>query len=249
VVGTAVAADSVAVVLAAVANNKKIHRGASGFPWFNIRPVKCCNLQVVPGRRWAFPSAQTFLTSVESLAGRAVCPARKVFHGLISLLIPEDCRVCGLHLEHVSRIPVCPKCLTQAAKPIEAEFLCSRCRSPFLNAESLNEQGMCPACEVEPQGFDSVWSYGAYDGVLRRLIHVYKYERVQTLAEPLARLLSDALPRDEEEFDFIAPMPLHWLKKWDRGFNQAELLAKAVAQRAGIPYRDLLKRGKASPAP
>lgn len=107
---------------------------------------------------------------------------------------------------------------------------------------------MCPACEVEPQGFDSVWSYGAYDGVLRRLIHVYKYERVQTLAEPLARLLSDALPRDEEEFDFIAPMPLHWLKKWDRGFNQSELLAKAVAKRAGIPYRDLLKRGKASPA-
>ncbi len=107
---------------------------------------------------------------------------------------------------------------------------------------------MCPACDAEPQGFDSVWSYGAYDGALRRLIHVYKYEKVDTLAAPLARLLLDALPRDGEEFDVITPMPLHWRKQWDRGFNQAELLAREVARRSGIEYRDLLRRVKASPA-
>ena len=128
---------------------------------------------------------------------------------------------------------------------MEAEYLCGRCRSPFMNRESLSANGVCPACEVEPQGFDSAWSYGAYDGKLRRLIHVYKYERVDTLARPLARLLLDALPR-EEEFDCIVPMPLHWRKKWDRGFNQAELLARVVARRTGIPYREMLRRTHSS---
>ncbi len=118
-----------------------------------------------------------------------------------------------------------------------------------MNRDSLNDAGLCPACETEPQGFDSAWSYGAYDGVLRRLIHVYKYEKVDTLAIPLARLLLDALPREgNEEFDVIVPMPLHWRKKWDRGFNQSELLAREVARRSGIEYRDVLQRAKASPA-
>ncbi len=130
---------------------------------------------------------------------------------------------------------------------MEAEFLCRRCRSPFLNIESLNEEGCCPACEAEPEGFDSAWSYGAYDGKLRRLIHVYKYERVDTLAKPLASLLLDALPR-EEEFDCIVPMPLHWRKQWERGFNQSELLAREVSRRTGIAYRDLLKRKKVGSA-
>jgi ComF family protein len=182
-----------------------------------------------------------------NVSGTAFRPAQAVFHGLISLVIPDDCRLCGHPLREASRIPVCPQCLASAAHPMEAEYLCGRCRSPFLNRESLNDAGMCPACEAEPQGFDSAWSYGAYDGALRRLIHVFKYERVDTLAGPLAGMLLDALPRDEE-FDCVAPMPLHWRKQWDRGFNQAELLAREVARRVGIPYSDLLKRGKASPA-
>lgn len=123
-----------------------------------------------------------------------------------------------------------------------------RCRAPFLNRETLNDDGICAACAAEPEGLDYAWSYGNYDGRLRRLIHVYKYERVDTLAGPLARLLMDALPRDEQ-FDVIAPMPLHWRKRWDRGFNQADLLARVVAERSGIPYRaKLLRRVKASPA-
>lgn len=177
-----------------------------------------------------------------------VRPARTALYGLISLVLPDDCRVCGLPLTKASRIPVCDRCLHDAATPFEAEYLCSRCRSPFFNRESLTTTGLCPACDVEPEGFDSAWCYGAYDGALRRLIHVYKYEKVDTLAAPLARLLCDALPRDGEEFDLIAPMPLHWRKRWDRGFNQSELLAREVARRSGIEYRDLLQRVKASPA-
>lgn len=177
-----------------------------------------------------------------------VRPARRVLCGLISLVLPEDCRVCGTPLLTASRVPVCDGCLQQAAKPLEAAYLCSRCRAPFLDSASLNESGVCPVCAVEPEGADSTWSFGPYDGVLRRLIHLYKYDRVDTLAAPLARLLLDALPRDDEEFDLITPMPLHWLKRWGRGFNQSELLAREVSRRTGIAYCDALRRTKGSAA-
>src|SRR6202022_1290116 len=57
----------------------------------------------------------------------------------------------------------------------------------------------------------------------------------------LGRLLSRALPR-EQSFDVIVPMPLHWRKRWQRGFNQAELLAREIGSRTHTPVRNTLRR-------
>jgi ComF family protein len=45
-----------------------------------------------------------------------------------------------------------------------------------------------------------------------------------------------------ERFDAITPVPLHWRRRWRRGFNQAELLAREISGRTGIPVIDVLKR-------
>jgi ComF family protein len=76
---------------------------------------------------------------------------------------------------------------------------------------------------------------------LRELIHLFKYGRVQTLARPLGRMLSSALPR-EERFDIIVPMPMHWRRRWQRGFNQAELLANELGRRTHLPVRNAISR-------
>lgn len=76
---------------------------------------------------------------------------------------------------------------------------------------------------------------------MRELIHLYKYGRVQTLAKPLADLLAAALPR-EERFDAVTPVPLHWRRQWQRGFNQSDLLARITARRYGIPVVRALGR-------
>ena len=140
----------------------------------------------------------------------------------------------------MSRIPVCRNCL-RAPQPLEAEFFCVSCRTPFVNAFPLDEEGRCALCRAGLRGFDAAYCFGSYEGTLRELIHLYKYAGIETLSLPLADLLASALPL-EERFDAVIPVPLHWRKKWHRGFNQAELLARAIARRRGIPMVRALGR-------
>ena len=165
---------------------------------------------------------------------------RKFCIGLFSLIFPDDCRICAEPLRQVSRVPVCPACLAKA-EPLSADYFCAQCRAPFRNAFPLDEQGRCALCRRGVSGFDAAYSYGFYEGELRALLHLFKYGRVQTLAKPLGRLLALALPR-EESFDAIVPMPLHWRKRWQRGFNQADLLAHEISRRTHTPVRNVLRR-------
>jgi len=115
--------------------------------------------------------------------------------------------VCGQSLDEISRIPVCPDCL-RVPVPLETEFFCSCCRTPFLNRFPLDEQGRCALCRAGLRGFHAAYSFAFYDGALRQLIHVYKYGKVRTLDRPLGDLLLRALPRDQA-FDLVTPVPLH----------------------------------------
>jgi len=89
--------------------------------------------------------------------------------------------------------------------------------------------------------FDYAACFGFYEGSLRTLIHLFKYSGMKPLAGPLGRLLDRALP-PEIPFDAVVPVPLYWRKKWSRGFNQSELLARHVARRRGIPVLHALRR-------
>ena len=170
-----------------------------------------------------------------SAANRA---AGRVF----SVFFPADCRLCNAPLLEISRVPVCARCL-DSVPPGQAEYFCSCCRTPFLNDRPLNPQRLCPLCSTGANRFDLCDSYGSYDGVLRELIHLFKYERVTPLASRFGALLSRAAPRDGA-FDAVVPMPLHWWRRWRRGFNQAELLGREVALRLGIPMVRVVKRRK-----
>jgi ComF family protein len=130
---------------------------------------------------------------------------------------------------------------------LSAEYFCVSCRTPYRNHFPLDFEGRCALCRSGLRGFDAAYCYGAYEGLLRDLIHLYKYGRIKTLARPLADLLMAALPRDER-FDMIAPAPLHWIRQWQRGFNQSELLAREIARRTGIPLERPLARVRHTPS-
>ena len=142
-------------------------------------------------------------------------------------------------------MPICQECL-RLPSPLAAEHFCVSCRTPFANAFPLDFTGRCALCRGGFRGFDSVYCFGAYDGVLRDLIHLLKYGRIRTLAGPLAEYLVSAYPR-EQRFDAIVPMPLHWRRYWQRGFNQSALLARELGRRCGIPVVGAVRRRRATP--
>ena len=177
-------------------------------------------------------------------------PARLALCGLFNLTFPDNCRICSAPLETISRIPICQKCL-DAPKPLESEYWCDRCRAPFLSPWFLVE-GLCEQCRGDDssntiKGFDTAYTFGPYEAGLRRMIQLYKYDRIHTLAAPLGRMLVSALPQ-HEQFDWIVPIPLHWRRQWQRGFNQAELLARVVARHSGVPLTKALLRKKSTQA-
>lgn len=179
------------------------------------------------------------------MATVAIEAARKISSGLFTFVFPDTCRVCDAPLTEVSRIPVCSQCLANP-QPFIAEYFCVSCHTPFVNEFPLDDEGRCGLCRRGLTGFDDAWSYGAYEGTLRELIQLFKYGKVQTLARPFGEWLSLALPRDRA-FDLVVPMPMHWRRRWNRGFNQAELLAAEIGRRTGIKVKNVVNRRKATP--
>jgi ComF family protein len=186
--------------------------------------------------RWLTPGSPTVDTTV----------ARKLPAAALNLVFPDECRICGASLDNFSNIPICSHCLS-APQPLLAEHFCRCCQTPFLNEAPLDETGLCRLCSGGLTSFDRSYSFGEYSGELRKSIHLLKYGGIQPLSRPLGKLLLSAVPRDDV-FDFIIPIPLHWRRRWKRGFNQSELLARTVAKRLGVPLCSGLKRLWATPS-
>jgi ComF family protein len=91
---------------------------------------------------------------------------------------------------------------------------------------------------------------GPYDGLLRELILRMKKGSGEALAEVMGDLWageSEARLRDLQA-GVVIPVPLHWWRRWRRGYNQSETLARAVARRLSLPCRPLwLRRVRHTP--
>lgn len=137
---------------------------------------------------------------------------------------------------------MCEKCL-EAPKPLTPEIFCVKCRTPFLRERALDENGLCRLCAAGTAEFDAAYAWGGYDGVLKDLIHCFKFHGMRSLSAPLGGYLAEAFPRSER-LDAIVPMPIHWTRRMVRGFNQCELLARELSRHTGVPVAKLLVRVK-----
>lgn len=162
-----------------------------------------------------------------------VAALETLLRSTFSVLFPSECRLCGTPLTNISRIPVCEECLAEI-HPVRAPQ-CILCGDRLASAQLLMGDGRCVHCRDAEPGFDRALAFGEYQGPLRGLIHLLKYENVTSVAGPLgemlARTVSELLPASNDRRTLLLPVPLHKSRRRTRGFNQAELIAAAAAKR------------------
>ncbi len=98
----------------------------------------------------------------------------------------------------------------------------------------------CHACDHTARSIDRARAIGEYDGVLRELIHALKYDGRRSIGRPLASLMRLRAAELVEGADCVVPVPLHWRREYQRGFNQARELARHL----GLPVVDALTRSR-----
>jgi competence protein ComFC len=156
-----------------------------------------------------------------------------------SLFYPPTCVVCA---ENIARSEyLCADCQRRAPR-IVAPF-CAKCSEPFPGA--ITQTFSCANCEHRKLHFDCAVAAYRSRGLVRKLIHDFKYGNQRHLRYPLTSWLRETLndPRlHGRRFDLIVPVPLHPARERERGFNQAALLAELLAVSMKVAARPLLER-------
>ncbi|HXG12821.1 MAG TPA: ComF family protein [Gemmataceae bacterium] len=159
---------------------------------------------------------------------------RELVQGLVQLLYPAACEVCGQALPP-DQAELCADC--RAALTADPHPSCPRCAAtvgPFANVADG-----CGFCRNETFHFERVLRLGPYEGLLRQVILRMKHLSGEGLAEAVGDLWAGHLaPRlRDDRPDLIVPVPLHWWRRWRRGYNQSEELAYRLAAHLGLLCR------------
>ena len=157
----------------------------------------------------------------------------------VSLLYPPVCTICGGSVRAGEYL--CNRCEAKAVR-IVAPF-CRKCSEPFEG--SITTEFTCANCAHRTIYFDAAVSAYRGCGIVREIIHEFKYGRQIHLRHLVARWLQAALDDERirgSRFDVIVPVPLHAARQRERGFNQARLLAELLSAHTSIPFKPMLER-------
>lgn len=166
--------------------------------------------------------------------------------GVLDVLFPPVCVECHGLVESGDTPHLCGRCrqrVTTVGPPH-----CTTCGYPFFGVVEAGRE--CPHCAALQPVFGEGRTAALLQGPLRRIVHALKYEGALHLLDDI-----EALARANGHFtEFLAgavlvPVPLHPRKHRERGYNQAELLARTFARLApGASVRNLLRRTSDTPS-
>lgn len=155
---------------------------------------------------------------------------RRFFNALTDIVYPKTCLICKRQLKELACVDnlVCMQCWAKIKRnPPPFCHCCGRhLEKPLKN--------ICPACVRKQLHFDRAFSPCVYEGVLKELIHAFKYQGKDYLGTTLTRLMTEfieeySLPMDL--LDLVIPIPLHKTRLREREFNQAQILSNHIARK------------------
>lgn len=165
------------------------------------------------------------------------------FRALLDIVFPPRCFSCDRDIFTEKKSYICEDCLKNIRYVGENRCLiCGYELEPFVSASD----GGCTRCRGFKVMFDGASYAAKFEGVIRELIHRFKYNYVDFLAEPLVEILINHLSACntqtglnlnnlKKEVDVVVPVPLFWWRRFKRGFNQSELLAKKISKHLLLP--------------
>ncbi|MBQ7019560.1 MAG: ComF family protein [Bacteroidales bacterium] len=162
------------------------------------------------------------------------------------ILLPRQCITCGRRLL-LEEKHLCLECLAD----LPQTYFWTMSHNPM--ADRFNENIQKDIKTDEDDGLHERYAYAAAlffyhsEAQYRLIPYQIKYHGNIRAGRYFGRMLGNRLASSElfEDVDMVVPVPLHWTRKWKRGYNQAEVIAEAVAEALGAPMRtDLLRRRK-----
>lgn len=170
---------------------------------------------------------------------------------LLDLIYPKVCFGCRRPIDYQSNIYLCSECWEELDRQITPPF-CTICGRPInisphenLYFGDISDLGRCPDCIGCCYHFSRGYTAALYERLVKDCIHNFKYNYNTYLAGTLAQLMIKFSLKyiDIRKIDVLVPVPLHWRRFRQRGFNQAQLLAKRISIDLGIPVRkNVLRR-------
>lgn len=165
---------------------------------------------------------------------------KKIFNFIISIIFPRTCSLCGKNLSFSSEKNICNDCLEQLPK-LDG-LVCHKCSLPLPDGGAT-----CSDCKNNKDiYFEVLKSPYIYSIKMKKLIKKLKYSKKTFLATELSLPLAEFIKKEniDTNIDIVVPVPMHWFKKWERGYNQAELLAEKVSKLIDKPMYNALIRTK-----
>ncbi len=162
---------------------------------------------------------------------------------LAGLIYPNVCQFCEKEIATAKEGYVCERCKSNV-KYIEPPF-CERCGKPYYG--SITVKFICSDCKSSKIYFDRARSAVEYEDIVKKAVHLYKYKGALWIEPMLAEILTTTIQKDlnPSEWDSVIPVPLHFVKYNERGFNQAERLSISISKATAIPVnKNVLKRIK-----
>jgi ComF family protein len=166
------------------------------------------------------------ITTLSNLTSQA-------FDAALSLVYPQPCAVCGASVESRHDGAACSRCWDNAPFFRGDETVCWKCGAPSAArvSDEKRETVRCGRCDDDP--ITNARACGLYDGALRASI--LELKRRPYVTPRIAGQLYETLKREPlVDADLIIPVPLHSARERERGFNQARILAHALAERSRI---------------
>ncbi len=163
---------------------------------------------------------------------------------LIDFLLPRSCLSCSVPLRgELYALPLCGPCQSRLV-PLEGP----RCHG--CGRELPEPLKLCAVCRSSPPAFDRLLATWSFEPPLADVLRALKFQRLEGLGKPLAETMAPTIAAHLEEgafeVDLVVPVPLHFLRRLRRGYNQAERLARPLAGMLGKPFGEPLRRRRST---